>query len=218
MSVSLDKEAVSLDDLEKSTAMLSSTSGSLVQDNYQLHPSSKHILKRLYIALLIEATASLTIYYHYANIGAVSPMLAPTILGCSSGALAQSINQFQRRKFTINKILKFMIWGSINGYFTVAWINILMNNFDSLVYRILVDQAIGAPIFQLIFNILNTLWDSGELFSKSTRNSYIKSLKYSYCYWPFFSVFSFMFVPHTMMFPCNCLANLIWNIILSKLA
>ena len=41
-------------------------------------------------------------------------------------------------------------------------------------------------MFQLIFNILNALWDQGEVFSSATRIAFFKSLKYSYCFWPFF--------------------------------
>lgn len=179
---------------------------------------SKTSLKKLIITMLIESSISLIVYYNYDKLNFINPMLAPTLLGCISGALAQSINQYFKRKFYLNKIIKFMIWGSINGYFTVAWINILINKIDNLPYRIMIDQLIGVPTFQLIFNVLNTLWDQGELFTENTRHSYIKSLKYSYCYWPFFSIFSFMLIPQSLMFPCNCLANLLWNIILSKIA
>ncbi|KAI3404227.2 hypothetical protein KGF56_002988 [Candida oxycetoniae] len=220
MSLPLTKETINLSELEKSPSTVPTFASFDVdtRNRYTLHPSSKHMLKRLYGALFIEAAISLTLYYHYLEISAINPMLAPTLLGCFSGALAQSINQLFKKKFTLNKIFKFMLWGSINGYFTVAWINILIVNVDKLVYRILIDQVVGAPIFQLIFNILNTLWDQGELFSKTTKNAYFKSLKYSYCYWPFFSILSFMLIPEAAMFPCNCLANLVWNLILSKLA
>ncbi|KAI5956841.1 hypothetical protein KGF54_000459 [Candida jiufengensis] len=218
MSLPLTQENIQLHDLNKSSTTLPLNSQPTNQSNYKLHPSSKHILKKLYFALILETIISITIYYHYDKISVIHQHLAPTLLGCSSGALAQSINQFMKKKFTLNKIFKFMIWGSINGYFTVTWINLLILNFDNLIYRIIIDQLVGAPIFQLIFNILNTLWDHGELFSKNPKQAYLKSLKYSYCYWPFFSVFSFVFVPQTMMFPSNCLANLIWNLILSKLA
>ncbi|CAI5760647.1 unnamed protein product [Candida verbasci] len=183
-----------------------------------LHPSSKPILKRLLFALFIELVISSTIYYNYDKINVINPMLGPTLLGCFSGALAQSINQYFKKKFTLNKIFKFMVWGLINGYFTAAWINILITRVENLFYRIMTDQFIGAPIFQLIFNLLNSLWDQGELFTITTKNSFFKSLKYSYCYWPFVSIFSFVFIPQSLMFPCNCLANLLWNIILSKLA
>ena len=82
-----------------------------------------------------------------------------------------------------------MVWGFINGYFTSAWISILVTRVDNLFYRILLDQSCGTPMFQLIFNILNALWDQGEVFSSATRIAFFKSLKYSYCFWPFFRSF-----------------------------
>ncbi|CAK9440133.1 uncharacterized protein LODBEIA_P42330 [Lodderomyces beijingensis] len=216
MTLPMSKEKINLGDLEKSSGTFSPSSTRTAQEHHHhhLHPSSKHILKKLYSAMLIEAAISITIYYNYSRIASVYPMVAPTLLGCSTAALAQSINQFSRKKFTLNKIFKFMVWGCINGYFTVAWINVLMVNFDNLFLRILVDQLVGSPTFQLVFNVLSTIWDQGEVFS---INAYIKSLKYSFCFWPIFSTISFTFIPQGLMFPCNCLASLIWNIILSKL-
>ncbi|RCK57288.1 hypothetical protein Cantr_06872 [Candida viswanathii] len=175
-------------------------------------------MRKLIVALFIETVSLCVAYYEYDNIALIHPMLAPTLLGCVSGALAQSTNQYLKKKFTPNKIAKFMVWGCINGFFTSAWINILVTKIDNLFYRIVIDQTVGAVMFQLIFNILNSLWDQGEVFSPTTRASFFKSLKYSYFFWPFFSVLLFMFIPQSMMFPSNCLANLFWNLILSKIA
>ncbi|EER34067.1 conserved hypothetical protein [Candida tropicalis MYA-3404] len=209
MTLPLAKEKAELD-LEKSMSMESK--------NYHLHPASSQIMRKLVFALIIETVSLCMAYYEYDQIALIHPMLAPTLLGCVSGALAQSTNQYLKKKYSLNKIAKFMVWGSINGYFTSAWINILVTKIDNMFYRIIIDQTVGAIAFQLIFNILNSLWDQGELFSPATRASFFKSLKYSYCFWPFFSILSFSFIPQSMMFPCNCLANLFWNLILSKLA
>ncbi|EGW30399.1 uncharacterized protein SPAPADRAFT_57190 [Spathaspora passalidarum NRRL Y-27907] len=201
-------------DLEKSSlSPISSASSSS-----HLHPAPKRVYQKLISALIIETIISCAIYINYDTIGAYHPMLAGLLLGCSSGALAQSMNQYAKKKFTLQKILKFMLWGSINGYFTVGWINILITRIDNSAYRIIIDQLVGAPMFQLIFNMLNSIWDHGEMFSISTRLAYVKSLKYSYCFWPFFSILEFMFIPQALMFPCNCLANLLWNLILCRLA
>lgn len=186
--------------------------------NYHIHPAPTHIIRKLVFAIIIETISLCITYYEYDGIALIHPMLAPTLLGCVSGALAQSTNQYLKKKFTVNKIIKFMVWGSINGFFTSAWINILVTRIDNMFYRIIIDQTVGAVSFQLIFNILNSLWDQGEVFSSTTWASFLKSLKYSYCFWPFFSILLFMFIPQSMMFPSNCLANLFWNLILSKIA
>lgn len=200
-----------LHDLEKSTLNPVDSASS-----YIYSPVLVGINRRLILYLVIESIISLAIYYNYDRIGQIQPFLAPVLLGSSTGALAQSINQYSKKKFSLNRIFKFIVWGSINGYFTVLWIDMLISRLDNLLYRIIVDQLVGAPTFQLVFNILNSLWDHGEI-TKSTRLAYFKSLKYSYCYWPFFSIASFIFIPKTLMFPANCLANLIWGIILSKM-
>lgn len=199
-----------LHDLEKSTLTTVDSASSYI------YPPVLGVNRKLVLSLLVETVVSLAIYYNYDQIGKFQPFLAPALLGASTGALAQSINQYSKKKFSLNRICKFIVWGSINGLFTVLWIDMLISRFDNLFYRIIVDQMVGAPSFQLVFNILNSLWDHGEV-SNSTRLAYFKSLKYSYFFWPFFSIASFIFIPKALMFPSNCLANLIWGIILSKM-
>ena len=181
-----------------------------------LYPTPKYVKRWLIINLAVEALVSATIYYNYDNLLTVHRLLAPALLGASTASLAQSMNQYVKKKLNFNKIMKFMVWGVINGSFTVLWIEFLMSRTDNLFYRILIDQLVGAPSFQLIFNVLSTLWDTGEI-SHNTKALYIRSLKYSYCFWPFFSMVSFGFIPQPLLFPANCLANLIWSLILSKL-
>ncbi|KAK6460779.1 hypothetical protein DFJ63DRAFT_320918 [Scheffersomyces coipomensis] len=204
--------------LEKSTPLTTIDSNNS-NANLDIHfnPNGKYLLQRLIINLVIESIVSLIIYYNYPTLTSIHYFLGPTLLGSSTAALAQSINQYIKKKYSLNKIFKFMVWGLLNGYFTVLWIDVLFFRIDSNLSRIIVDQFIGAPIFQLIFNVLNSLWDTGEL-SANTRAAFIKSLKYSYCFWPIFSICSFVFIPKSVLFPANCLANLLWNVILSKLA
>lgn len=203
-------------DLEKSANLIESHHESIYQPSYS---PPRHLTRKLIAYLIVESIISLAIYLNYTNIAITTSttLIGPTLLGASTAALAQSFNQFIRKKFSFNRICKFIVWGSINGCFTVLWIDLLINQIDNLIIRIITDQLIGAPIFQMVFNILNTLWDNGEITS-SIRTTYLKSLKYSYCFWPFFSIISFMLIPQSMIFPASCLANLIWNSILSKLS
>lgn len=182
----------------------------------KLYPTPKYITRRLVLNLLTEATLSLIVYYNYDFLLNYHRLLAPSILGASTAMMAQSINQFFKSKLSYNKICKFLVWGLINGAFTVLWFDFIIVKFESITYRILVDQMVGAPSFQLVFNILNSLWDHGEITS-NTRAVYIKSLKYSYCFWPFFSIVGFMFIPEAFLFPANCLANLLWSLILARI-
>lgn len=180
------------------------------------YPTPKTVKRRLILNLVLESISSIIIYVKYQSILNYHRLLAPSLLGGFTAMLAQSINQFSKQKLNNNRILKFFTWGTINGCFTVLWYDFLIMKFDNLGFRILIDQIIGAPIFQLAFNILSSLWDHGEITS-NTRSMYIKSLKYSYCFWPFFSILSFGFIPNSLMFPANCLANLFWSLVLSKL-
>lgn len=185
----------------------------------QLHAISGPLRRRLLLNLVAAATLSMTIYYNYQTIiTQLHPLAAPAMLGTTSAAFAQSLNQYIKKKLDYNRVMKFMVWGSINGTLTVLWIDVLITRVDSVVYRILVDQAIGAPAFQATFSVLNSIWETGELVSNTAKSSFLRSLRYSYCYWPIFSVCLFLFVPPNMMFPANCLANLLWNLILSRLS
>lgn len=196
-------------DLEKSSL--------LILDDSKYQNSTINLIRRkVALYIILEGFTTLFIYYYYSLLLEIHPLFAPTLLGSSTAALAQTINQYAKVKFSLDKICKFLVWGGINGCFTDLWINLLLSNFDNLFYRIILDQLLGAPTFQLIFNILSTLWDHGEVVP-STRATYFKSLKYSYCFWPFFSICEFTLVPENMMFPLNCLATLLWNVILSKL-
>lgn len=181
-----------------------------------LYPIPKAVKRNLILNLIWESCLSITIYYNYNNLAEWHRLLAPAFLGAATAMLAQSFNQFYRKKLNYSKILKFLIWGIINGCFTNLWIDLLVFRFENLAYRVLVDQMVGAPFFQLIFNILSNLWDYGEI-STNFKVIYLRSLKYSYCFWPFFSIASFIFIPQQFLFHCNCLANLFWSLILSKL-
>ncbi|CUM65198.1 uncharacterized protein PRCAT00002826001 [Priceomyces carsonii] len=186
-------------------------------EELRLKPVSSIVKRKLILNVVIETTLSIVFYHYYEKIEEVNLLLAPALLGASTAALAQSFNQAQKLKYSINRVLKFTVWGIINGTLTALWINLLMQRIKNLSYRILVDQLLGVPIFQLIFNVLNSLWDQGELGS-NTRINYLKALRYSYFFWPFFSICLFLFFPQRVMFPANCLANLIWNLILSMIA
>lgn len=186
--------------------------------NPDYRPSTSSVHRKLIISLVAESVIGFLVYYNYTAIEArLSPLVAPTLLGAATASLAQSLNQYSRKKFSLNRICKFIVWGCINGCFTALWIDILLNRIDNLVYRIMVDQMVGAPAFQMIFSILNSLWDTGDI-SPAMRQSYLKALKYGYCFWPFFSVCAFVFIPQSMIFSANCLATLIWNLILSRIS
>lgn len=182
-----------------------------------LNPASKTLKRKLILYLVIEALISTIVYVKYDVIMEFHSLLAPALLGSSTAAFAQSINQYSKSKFSASKIYKFLLWGVINGVLTVLWINMLNFQFETVLYRIIIDQMIGAPTFQIVYNILSAIWENGDI-SSIMLPVHMRSLKYSYCFWPFFSTLAFLFLPPEAFFPANCVANLIWNLILSKLS
>lgn len=169
--------------------------------------------RTIWLYMFLECVTSLVIYFNYGRLLLLYPLLAPTLLGASTAALAQSINQYIKGRLVDSRVVKFAIWGLINGCFSALWIEMLILNLDSVIYRVLLDQAVGAPLFQLLFNILSSVWDQD---GQNTRATFFRALRYSYCYWPFVSIAMFVFVPPQFMFVCNCFANLLWNLILSR--
>lgn len=180
--------------------------------------SKFHRPTRAYVYLAVESIIGIQILYSYDQIAAKFPLLAPTMLGAASAAFAQSLIQFFRQKFSTNRLLKFIIWGCINGCFTALWIDVLISRFDKVVYQIIVDQIIGAPLFQLMYTALSSIWENDSIVSLNAQSTFLKSLRYSYCYWPFISTSMFIFVPPQLMFFLNCLASFVWNLVLSRLS
>ncbi|QWU89088.1 hypothetical protein CA3LBN_003411 [Candidozyma haemuli] len=175
--------------------------------------------RKIWLHILLETIASVVIYSSYTKLVSLYSFLAPTLLGASTAALAQSMNQLYKGRLSVSKLLKFLIWGCINGCFTALWIDTLVARVDSVFYRILIDQLIGAPSFQLTFHLLGKVWDVAEPGHPSPSfSTFITALSISYCYWPFVSIAMFVFIPPSLMFISNCVANLIWNMILSRIA
>ncbi|WPK27088.1 hypothetical protein PUMCH_004461 [Australozyma saopauloensis] len=170
-----------------------------------------------YVILVIELVAGAQVLYHYEGILKAYPNLGPTLLGAISAVLAQSITQMFKKKHSNNKLFKFICWGALNGMVSTIWIDFLVNSMDSVVLQVALDQSIGAPFFQLLFTLLSMAWDNETASGPSPKAVYFKSLRYSFCFWPFMSVAMFCFVPDNMMFFFNCFVNFVWNMILCKL-
>lgn len=172
--------------------------------------------KVAYFLLIMEAVAGAQVLYEYEGILKNYPNLGPTLLGSISAVLAQSITQVVKRKHSPNRLVKFVCWGALNGLFSTIWIDSLINHTDSVVLQVAIDQSIGAPLFQLLFTLLSMVWDSDSASGPGPRAVYFKSLRYSFCFWPFMSIAMFCLVPDNMMFFFNCFVNFVWNLILCK--
>ncbi|OBA23656.1 hypothetical protein METBIDRAFT_30091 [Metschnikowia bicuspidata var. bicuspidata NRRL YB-4993] len=183
-----------------------------IEENTKFHRPAK-----AYVYLAVELVIGTQILYSYDHVALKFPLLAPAILGSTSAALAQSLIQFFRQKISTNRLLKFIAWGCINGCFTALWIDVLVSRVENVALQIIIDQTVGAPLFQLMFTVLSSIWENDSIFGLSSQSTFMKSLRYSYCYWPFISTSMFILVPPQLMFFLNCLASFVWNLILSRL-
>ncbi|GMM36552.1 hypothetical protein DASC09_038770 [Saccharomycopsis crataegensis] len=182
-------------------------------------PTHRRHQRILFVSILFSLSGLTYMIHYYENLKIEYPPLAIiVIIGSLSSVIAQLINQFYRRHYSLSHVAKFLIWGCINGVLTSLWIDMLFVQFDHTVARVMVDQLIGSPFFQLVFLVLNAIWDNNNDIRTYLRVNYLKSLKLSYLIWPCFSILSFSILPPEFIFPCNCLVNLIWNVILSFIA
>lgn len=178
----------------------------------KLHP------RRSFIYIAVELIATVAVWYNYPALVDVYRQLGPACLGSATAALAQSLNQMSKHKHLESRLAKFVVWGAINGFFTSLWLDMLMVQLENPLVRMLVDQSIGAPLFQLTFTALSNLWDGDNVLVSAIQATYLRSLRYSYCFWPLVSAAMFTVIPPDKMLPCNFAANFIWNVILSRLS
>lgn len=174
------------------------------------------------MGMVLTALVTIVLIYlvvSYDELKSVGGELAMSVLiGLLLLVLAQLINQFYRRMYSMLQIAKFFVWGCINGVLTSLWIDMLFFQCPNTVSRVLVDQLIGLPMFQLTFLVMNAIWDNNSDIKTYLKINYVRSLKLSYLIWPCFSIISFSILPAHLIFPCNCLVNLGWNVVLSFIA
>lgn len=193
--------------------------GDLHKPFYELETQPKHQRPAsAYAYVAIEAFVTLTVYYKYDYLTTLYRPLGAACLGAATAALAQSFNQLLKYKFSDSRLLKFIVWGAINGLFTALWLDVLLTQVPTLVLRIVLDQTVGAPLFQLTYTVLSTTWDGESVPSPTMSSVFLRSLRYSYCFWPFVSIATFTVVAPERMVICNCVASFIWNVILSRLS
>lgn len=184
---------------------------------FELDLAKYHRPSRAYVYVAVEVVATLALYWSYDYLISVHRQLGPACLGAATAALAQSLNQLWKYKFSDSRLLKFVVWGLINGYFTALWLDVLVVQIPSSMVRIVLDQLVGAPLFQLTFTILSSMWDGDLMPAPQIRATFVRLLRYSYCFWPFVSMALFTVVPQDRMVMFNCVANFLWNVILSRL-
>ncbi|ODV97055.1 hypothetical protein PACTADRAFT_15555 [Pachysolen tannophilus NRRL Y-2460] len=188
-----------------------------IADNKKSFIKSYHSRRNLLALILVESLAAVVFFLKYDILVINHRLLGSCLLGSITSILGQTIDQFFKSNFSANKFFKFLLWGAINGLFSELWIDfIFVNARENNVKKILMDQIIGNPTFQLVFIIFSCIWDNNDI-KLALRTSYIKTLKLSFFIWPSFSILAFTILPENLVFPMNCILSLIWNVILSSI-
>lgn len=142
-----------------------------------LKPRSKTLLSFITI---IEFISLLIVIKHREVIDNVHQLLNSILLGIITATLGQSIIQLFRQVH-YDRIGKFFIWGAINGVLSSLWIDCLVYKLPDVLSRVLVDQLVGSPLFQLLFIVLNCLWENTDIsIAMKTVSIYEKFIKFKF--------------------------------------
>ncbi|KAH3675653.1 hypothetical protein WICMUC_002570 [Wickerhamomyces mucosus] len=201
-----------MEDLEKSSTEIEKNLN--IKNNHQISRSRSVI----YFTILIKLTSIFLLLKNRDLIENVHQLLNSILLGFLTAGLAQTIIQ-TFRAVNFNKILKFALWGGISGISGSLWIDYLVVEFpknDDIIYRVAVDQLVGAPFFQSLFLIYNCLWEGNNI-KIAFHTNFLKTLLMSYLIWPASSVISFGYLPQHFIFPFTCAVGVVWTVILGLL-
>lgn len=193
--------------------------------------------------LLVEVVSLLITAVNYSSMFHLYPisttLLMNSILSAISDTLAQMISNYKSDKdkhkktyfdnieekgqdgfkskdiFDIYRTFTFVIWGLIAGTSQIYWYEWLHQQFeDNVIFRVLADQIIYAPISiagMFIYN--NYIQDFGDMttLKKKFKNIFIYTLICNYLLWPAVQLCNFKFVPLHFQVPFGCFIGIFWN-------
>ncbi|KAH3683219.1 hypothetical protein WICPIJ_005809 [Wickerhamomyces pijperi] len=147
------------------------------------------------------------------------PLLNSITLGVLTSGLAQCCIQCFK-PVSYKKLMKFYVWGSVNGVLSSMYIDYLLSMFpedNQLVPRFLTDQIIAGPLFQFVFMSFHCLWEDIDLVS-TLKAGFMRNLMASYCVWPIASIIGFGgWIDESWIFSFNCFVSLVWTVVLVQL-
>lgn len=169
----------------------------------------------LVFLMLFQIVLTVIIFKNREVIDNLHQVLNSVLLSCVCSGIAQTFIQFFK-PINYKKLIKFWIWGAINGIMTAYWIDFLLANVENILKRVFCDQLIGTPYFQLIFIVYNCLWENYDIIP-TLKQIYFKTIIYSLVVFSIPSFISFKYLPPHLIFPLNCITTLVWTIVLSLL-
>lgn len=180
-------------------------------------PSKSLYYKRqapLILCLAVQIAVVYVSIAYYDRIYILSPIGAPILSACTMSGLSQGLIQVSvKKKINVSNLIKFYIWGLINGLFTKCWTDQLNEALSSTLHKVAADQLIGNPVCIFLFFCYISYCDKLDFYAQ-IKDKFMSTFKTSLIIWPFASFAMFYFVPAYMSVPFNSCVNLLWTVIL----
>ncbi|CAN6668739.1 hypothetical protein TRVA0_041S00100 [Trichomonascus vanleenenianus] len=171
----------------------------------------------LVVVVSIQLTLVALCVFFFDNIYNASSVGASAVASSALAGLSQGLLQFFiEKRLQPASLLKFYVWGVVNGIWTKFWTDQLNSSFTSAGPKIFWDQFVGNPISIFLFISYSAYWD-GHNVDRYLGLNYMKTLKASYVIWPLASAITFCLLPVEFIVPFNGVVNLIWTTILGLL-
>lgn len=138
------------------------------------------------------------------------------IIGASMSGLSQSLLQLLTGKYNYATIVKFQVWGVINGVWTRFWTEQLSVRFQHWPSKVLLDQTLGNPLAVFVFTSLSAFWEGYDIDLYLQKN-FVAALKISLLVWPASSIAQFVLIPERYIVLFNMVINFAWMVILGLL-
>lgn len=177
-------------------------------------PTAKWLLAG---ALIFQICVCAALFWFYDNMYNCSPMGCAAVVSMALSGTSQLVVQLLTNSVDISRLIKFYVWGALNGMWTRFWTEQLTIRFQLTVVKILWDQIYGNPMGIFMFLSLSGYWEGADVTAYLQRN-YWSSLKASWFVWPAASVAQFLIVPHRYIALFNTAVNFMWTIVLGLIA
>lgn len=165
---------------------------------------------------LVQALFSLAVLGSYGKLYRRSAAGTAGLAGALLCGLSQSLLQVLTNKHYPSTILRFQVWGALNGVWTHFWAGQLIEKFEYQPFRVLWDQAFGNPFGIFAFTSFTAFWEGYDV-DLYLQKHYVNTLKMSWFIWPLASVIQFYLIPQKYVTLFNITMNFGWTVVLGLL-
>ncbi|ODV88364.1 hypothetical protein CANCADRAFT_29692 [Tortispora caseinolytica NRRL Y-17796] len=167
--------------------------------------------------LVVECGLMFAVSANFQTLHQAYPYAVTALVSSILAAISQLLNQLLFvHKFMPARTLKFHTWGTVNGIINKYWYDLITPLFPSIPLRVIIDQCIGTPVFNVLFLSFSALWENHNI-PYTVRTKLRTTLTSAYIIWPLFSFVSFQFIPQHLIVPAAGIVGILWTLILSKI-